>query len=132
MNATTLRGAVPLLALLAAAAAQAGAAPGFAADVAPLLKYRCAPCHLTGDEAGGMALHPGAAWKTLVNTPSIESPLLRVKPGAPDESYLVRKLEGTHLEAGGQGMRMPMEGGPLSDADIRMIRDWVAAGALQN
>lgn len=107
-------------------------AVSFQRDIVPLLKSRCAACHLTGDEPGNMALHPGAAYKTLVGVPSIESRLLRVKPGAPNESYIVRKLEGTHLEAGGTGLRMPIEGAPLSEAEIQRVRDWIKNGARKD
>jgi hypothetical protein len=44
----------------------------------------------------------------------------------------VRKLEGTHIEAGGSGMRMPLEGGPLEPAEIKLIRSWISEGAQQN
>jgi hypothetical protein len=112
--------------------AQANDAVGFQRDIAPLLKSRCAACHLTGQEPGNMALYPAAAYQSLVGVKSVESPLLRVKPGAPDESYIVRKLEGTHLEAGGVGLRMPAEGEPLPEADIQRIREWIKGGALKN
>ena len=79
----------------------------FARDIAPILKTQCATCHLTGQEAGGMALHPRKAYSSLVNVAAQESALLRVKPGAPEQSYLMLKLDGTHLDAGGQGARMP-------------------------
>jgi hypothetical protein len=45
---------------------------------------------------------------------------------------MVRKLEGTHLEVGGVGLRMPAEGGPLPEADIQRIRDWIKGGAQKN
>lgn len=128
---------VPLSLLLSAAslfsaAVYADQDVSFVRDIAPLLKTRCAPCHLTGEEPGHMALHPKAAYKSLVNAPSVESSLLRVKPGVADESYMIRKLAGTHLEAGGSGMRMPMEGPPLSAVEIAMIRRWINAGAFEN
>jgi hypothetical protein len=104
----------------------------FQRDIAPLLKSHCAPCHLTGEEGGKMALHPAAAYQALVGVASVESPLLRVKPGDPDHSYIVRKLEGTHLEAGGMGLRMPMDGGYLEPAEINLVRDWIRAGAPKN
>jgi hypothetical protein len=128
-----------------AAAAWAGAAlmwPSFSGhsaspvqfkrDIVPLLKTRCAVCHLTGEEPGNQALYPAAAYKSWVGVPSIESPLLRVKPGAPDESYVVHKLEGTHLAAGGKGVRMPMDGDPLTIQEIQTIREWIGAGAPDN
>ncbi len=119
--------------LLAVVSASRAAEPvSFKSDIVPLLKTRCAVCHLTGEEAGNMALHPRAAYATLVGVPSVESPLLRIEPKSPDESYLVRKLEGTQIAAGGKGARMPLEGGPLSAEEIARIRNWISAGALDN
>lgn len=118
--------------VLRAAFAEDAVKVSFQRDIAPLLKDHCAPCHLTGEEGGHMSLYPAAAYKTLVGVPSTESPLPRVKPGEPDQSYVVRKLEGTHIEAGGSGMRMPLEGGPLEAAEIKLIRSWISEGAQQN
>jgi hypothetical protein len=118
--------------LFLAAAVRAAPPVEFKRDIVPLLKVRCAVCHLTGDEAFGMALYPGAAYKSLVAVPSAESPLLRVKPGKPDESYMIRKLEGTQEEAGGKGLQMPIDSGPLSRQEIDMIRAWIAEGAKDN
>jgi hypothetical protein len=113
----------------AALAAQVSDPVSFKRDIVPLLKVRCAVCHLTGDEAGHMALHPAAAYKNLVGVASVESPLLRVKPGAPDQSYIVAKLEGRQIQAGGQGVRMPMDGDPLTADEVQQIRRWIGAGA---
>ena len=111
------------------------AAPGsvsFSRDLVPVLKSSCASCHLTGSESGNLALHPGAAYKSIVGVPSIESKWLRVKPGAPDESYLLMKIEGTHLDAGGSGGRMPFNMQPLDAPTLQRFRDWIAAGAPEN
>ena len=104
----------------------------FSGDLVPVLRTNCATCHLTGSEAGNLALHPGAAFKSLVGVQSIESKWLRVKPGAPDESYLLMKIDGTHLDAGGSGGRMPYNMEPLDAATRGKFRDWVAAGAAEN
>jgi hypothetical protein len=115
-----------------AADAAATSAVSFSRDLVPVLKSSCATCHLTGSEAGNLALHPGAAYKSLVNVQSIESKWLRVKPGAPDESYLLMKIDGTHLDGGGSGGRMPYNMEPLDAATRQHFRDWVAAGAPEN
>ena len=50
-----------------------------------------------------MALYPEAAYKTLVDVPSTESALKRVRPKDPDASYLVRnwtsfsEMSGDHI-----------------------------------
>jgi hypothetical protein len=53
--------------------------------------------------------------------------LKRVKPGAPDESLLYRKLD-IHSPCGQQ---MP-PGGTLSQEFQNEVRDWIANGAQDN
>lgn len=120
------------LSLASIGLASAADAISFARDIAPVLKSRCATCHLTGEEAGGMALYPAAAYASIVAVPSLESRLMRIKPGAPDESYLLLKVEGRHLDAGGSGQRMPFGEAPLDEAILQRLRNWIAAGALDN
>jgi hypothetical protein len=52
-----------------------------------------------------------------------------VEPGNPDDSYLIRKLEGGPNISGGQ---MPLGGPALDQATINQIRDWITAGAQNN
>jgi hypothetical protein len=128
LNGTVLA----LFALIPAQAALAGEAPTFSADIVPILRSRCAICHLTGVEAGNMSLVPDAAYASLVSVKSPTTGLVRVEPGNPESSYLIMKLEGTHLSKGGSGARMPFGAEPLSAADVKLIRDWIAAGAPKN
>lgn len=126
--------AIVLAAALLVQGGSAGATEtvSFAKDVVPVLRSHCATCHLTGQEAGNMKLHPAAAWASLVKVASIESPLRRVEPGAPGKSYLMHKLDGTHLDAGGQGVQMPFGAPPLEPEVRERIRSWIAAGAPNN
>jgi cytochrome c553 len=102
----------------------------YRSDIAPLLTSRCATCHLTGQEAGNMSLIPDKAIASLVGVKSVEAPSLdRVAPGKPDESYLVMKLENTHIENAGTGAQMPFGAPPLSKEDITKIRTWISEGA---
>jgi hypothetical protein len=93
----------------------------------------CTSCHSDASHvpSGGLNLKSGSAFASLVNVPSSGlAGAVRVVPGNADNSYLVKKLEGT---AGIVGLRMPRNGPPfLSDAQVKMIRDWIAAGALNN
>jgi mono/diheme cytochrome c family protein len=90
----------------------------------------CATCHtdVGRTPAGGLNLRPGSSFAGLVNVASTGQPgAVRVVPGNPNTSYLVQKLEGA---AGIAGLRMPRNGPPyLTDAQVKMIRDWIAAGA---
>lgn len=93
----------------------------------------CAGCHTGGGGAlpSSMNLSSAAAsFAALVNVNSVEvASLLRVSPNDPDNSYLVRKVDGV---AGIVGARMPLGGAPLSSEQIAAIRSWIAAGAQQN
>lgn len=101
----------------------------FTADIVPLLKSRCVMCHLPGSEQAGLALHPKGGYANLVDVKSTQSPLPRVTPGKPDDSYLYRKLTGTHTLVGGSGERMPFGEQNLTAAEIDRIRRWIEAGA---
>lgn len=120
-----------LLALAISARAEEPAATvSYQKDIVPILEQNCATCHLTGEEAGAMSLVGDAAIGFLVSKPSEGAPaIMRVEPGAPDKSYLMMKLEGTHIDHGGSGARMPFGGFPLDDGDMAKIRAWIAQGA---
>ena len=118
--------------LLVPTIALAGETVSFQRDIVPTLRSRCATCHMTGREAGNIALHPGAAYSSLVGVDSVGSKHVRVKPCAPEESYLMMKLDGVHLDEGGKGARMPMGAPPLDEKTREKIRTWIAEGARDN
>jgi len=94
----------------------------------------CSTCHDgTGTVLPGVQnLTAGNTFASIVGVASLEQtspPLLRIKPGDPDNSYLVQKVEGL---AGIMGVRMPKGGTPLTQAQIDSIRAWVSAGAPNN
>jgi hypothetical protein len=83
-------------------------------------------CHDPLGQQSQMVLTAGRAYASTVNVASVEMPsLVRVKPNDPANSYLYRKITG----AGITGDRMPLLYPPLSDAQIRLIRDWIRRGA---
>lgn len=92
----------------------------------------CSACHTgVGSALPGVQNLTTAAnsFAAAVNVASLEqSSLLRVKPFDPDNSYLVRKVEG---HASITGSSMPPTG-PLPQTQIDLIRAWVAAGAQNN
>jgi hypothetical protein len=124
-----LRG-IPVAALFAAGVAHGGDV-SFQTDLMPVLNERCVMCHLEGAQQANFSLYP-EAWSQLVGVTSTESPMKRVEPGKPDQSYLYRKLMGTHLEAGGSGARMPFQQDPLDPAFLALLRQWIEQGAKQN
>lgn len=61
---------------------------------------------------------------------SLQNGMPLVTPGDSSQSYLMYKLDGTHLGVGGSGDSMP-PGLPLLDQDTRdSIRGWIDEGAL--
>ena len=94
----------------------------FDRDIVPVLSARCANCHMTGTEPGGLALTPDDAYASLVGVKSPEAGLVRVSRGDPERSYLLMKLQGTQLDHGGRGARMPLGAPSLPPQSIQLIR----------
>lgn len=88
-------------------------------------------CHLGGSAPLGLDLSEGVSYNLLVNVASGEVPsLMRVKPGDPENSYLVHKIEGRPSIVGD---RMPRgRPDPLAPEEIQAIRDWISEGAPNN
>jgi hypothetical protein len=87
----------------------------------------CSKCHIGAGAPEGLQLDAAHSYNLLVGVPSVEQPtLLRVKPGDPDDSYMVHKIEGLAGITGGQ---MPLGETPLPQATIDAIRQWIANGA---
>jgi len=83
-------------------------------------------CHDTIGRSSDMILLPNVAYTNIVNRPSVEMPQLnRITPNDPANSYLYRKITG----AGITGERMPLNKPPLSEAQIKLVRDWIRRGA---
>ena len=84
--------------------------PTYKADVAPILASSCAGCHAGPRKKGG------------VDTGSYDAVMKSVKANEPDKSRLVKSVTG-------QGAKlMPPKKG-LSDAQVAIIKAWIAAGA---
>jgi len=103
----------------------------FHADIQPIFDANCVVCHQTGGTQGGLNLEEGESYGATVLRNSEESKLLRIAPGKPDESYLIHKLEGSHIQVGGTGEQMPTTG-PLDSALIKIIRKWILEGARKS
>lgn len=70
----------------------------------------------------------GNAYPNLVDKPTTQcnGSRMRVVPGKPDESYVIDKIMGVDL-CGTSGRMPPM--GSLSDTDMKLISNWICAGA---
>jgi hypothetical protein len=86
----------------------------------------CSVCHVGDSAPEGLRLDAANSFNFLVGVPSTEVPsLMRVKPGDPDNSYIIQKLEG-HAAV---GVQMPKGEAPLSTATIAFVREWITNGA---
>jgi len=87
----------------------------------------CSKCHIGAGAPEGLQLDATHSYALLVGVSSTEQPaVLRVAPGDPDSSYVIRKLTNT---GGISGQQMPLGGPYLPQATIDVIRQWITAGA---
>jgi hypothetical protein len=83
-------------------------------------------CHDPLGRQEGMILTAGRAYTNTVGVASNQMPsLMRVTPSDPANSYLYRKIVGSGIT----GDRMPQGGPFLTDAQIKLVRDWIRRGA---
>ena len=90
-------------------------------------------CHDASTKSGNLDLEAGVSYGQLVdvvpdNANARNAGLLRVDPGNAANSFLLVKVQGPPP---GQGGRMPLGQPKLSDAQIALINQWIAAGAPQ-
>lgn len=86
----------------------------------------CTACHAGASAPLGLRLDAGNSYALLVGVASAEVPSLqRVMAGDAENSYIVHKIEGRAAVGG----RMPLGGPQLSQANIDLIKQWIAAGA---
>ena len=96
-------------------------------------RQACIDCHSDQgrNASGGLVLLDGRSYDAIVGRPSgAKAGATRVIPGDPDNSYIVRKLEGA---ADIVGVRMPRGTGPyLTQGQMLVIRRWIQIGAPNN
>lgn len=89
-------------------------------------------CHNTAQEPHNLSLAPGEAYANLVgvsptNLTAQNAGKLRVDAGNPANSFILDKLRGDL--AIGEGDPMPLQLRHLPDNAVRLIEEWIAAGA---
>jgi len=83
-------------------------------------------CHDPFGHQQDLILTAGRSYASTVGRQSTEmGSLMIVAPNDPTNSYLYRKVVGSGIT----GDRMPQGGPYLSDAQIKLIRDWIRRGA---
>lgn len=90
--------------------------PSFQHVILPLLQEKCAACHNHTVRQGGLNLE---SYEALRSGGKRGAPIV---PGKSAESLLVRMLEGSLKP------QMPL-GDKLSEAEIKLLKDWIDAGA---
>jgi hypothetical protein len=103
--------------------------PSYEATVQPLFNLAC-NCHQTTPILmAPFSLKQGEAYANLVQKPSMQlATMMLVKPSSLNESYLWHKVNGTQLEVGGSGQKMPSTL-PLDAMQLLVIERWIAGGA---
>lgn len=99
--------------------------PTYWQDVRPVLRKHCTVCHAERklaelDVSAGLALDK----PELIRKGSKGGKVPVLVPGKPDQSLIVTLLTTTDKKRA-----MPLDADPLPEADIALIRKWVAAGA---
>ncbi len=98
----------------------AGKVPIYADVAAVIAKYHCDVCHGGAEPRAGLSLDDH---KSMMKGGK-HGPI--IVPANPGESEIIRRLKGTSEP------RMPFTGPPwLSDAEVAMIEQWIAAGAKE-
>jgi mono/diheme cytochrome c family protein len=90
----------------------------------------CVACHPSVNPS--LDLRPGRSYRDIVGVPAVEAPgLVRVVAGDPEASFLYQKVQGVPGlgDIPGIGTRMPPMAPRLPESEIRILRDWIAAGA---
>lgn len=91
----------------------------FNGEVRPIINAKCISCHGGVKRAGGLSLlfRSDALQRT-------ESGKFAIVPGDPDASELLRRVRHHDPDE-----RMPLDGAPLSDSEIDVLRRWIEQGA---
>src|SRR5262249_45487092 len=86
-------------------------------------------CHL-GSTAPpyGLDLSPDVSYQNLVGVAARElRSQVRIAPGQPDRSYLLCKVDPSCISLVGAHMPLGLSGLPI--AEVKLIREWILAGA---
>ena len=114
--------ALPLSAKEEASKQATGPAISYYRDIRPIFQANCHGCHQPANPKGGFVM---TQFDRLLAGSDGEAPA--IVPKQPDSSLLIEMITPVDGEA-----EMPAKGGPLKQAEIDMIRRWIAAGAIDD
>lgn len=91
------------------------------------LLSQCVQCHgaSVGQSAAGLDLTEGNSYAQMVNHPSTYSPNLRVKPGSPNESFIVDILDGSGTSLLERPYNHSTGISSLTEDDLDMLKAWI-------
>ena len=129
----TLRHLLVAVALLVASSTCAAEPTvSFTRDIVPLFARECAFCHSKDAADSGLVLEGRFAYRMIVDVPSVESSLMRVAPGKPEQSYLLLKMQNQHRTVGGTGRKMPPGWLEVVPSEVELVKAWILTGAPEN
>ena len=91
----------------------------FDRQVRPILAKHCYACHGPDKAEAGLRLSEQAT-----ATHPADSGMVAIRPGHPEQSEVMARIT-----ASDASLRMPPEGEGLSEANIEILRRWIAEGA---
>lgn len=91
-------------------------------DIEPILRTQCQGCHQPAKPQGEYEM---TVFESLLD--GGESANAAIVPGKPDASHLISQITPVDGVA-----EMPRGGKPLHEVEIEKIRDWIAAGAIND
>lgn len=94
----------------------------YSRDIKPILAAACDECHSPDDKKSGFDDSTVAA---LIKGGKKAGP--GIVPGKPDEGSIVNFIRGL-----AKGPQMPKGETPVSENDLHLIREWIAAGAIDD
>jgi hypothetical protein len=103
--------------ILAVAPVSFASAADFSHEIVPILRQRCAECHMGDKRKGGFSMNDRAALlKGSENGPAID-------PKTPEKSLLLEVISSDDPD-----VRMPPKGDRLTVAEVARLREWVTGG----
>lgn len=90
----------------------------FRREILPILANRCQSCHNDALRLSGLTLESPSGLKNG----GVHGPV--VTPGRPQQSRLYRRIAGLEKPA------MPMDGEPLPQSEVDLLRTWIEQGAV--
>jgi mono/diheme cytochrome c family protein len=122
MRATIAKASVAFMALMAhiEGVAADAATPAFQTAIAPLLAARCGACHGPDTAENGFRIDDRAS-----AVAGGDSGSAGIVPGRPDASEVYVRVSTTD-----ESLKMPADGEPLTADEQKLLRDWIAEGAV--